>query len=209
MKQTMTAPEMTQTAPLCRTVPLRRLSGAPRKALALRWQYQLPVIVDEFGYEGDIEFAWGNLTARELVHRAWTAVCSGGWPTHGETLLNEQEHLWWAKGGELKGKAPERIRFLHRILSETPGLGLKRGEGSFDETVGVPDSVFANGGYEIHYYGFGRPSFRDFHGADGAKYRVQVIDTWGMTVEDVGVFGGDFRIPLPGREYMAIRLIRC
>ena len=34
MKQTMTAPEMTQAAPLCRTVPLRRLSGAPRKALA-------------------------------------------------------------------------------------------------------------------------------------------------------------------------------
>ena len=34
MKQTMTTPEMTQSAPLCRTVPLRRLSGAPRKALA-------------------------------------------------------------------------------------------------------------------------------------------------------------------------------
>lgn len=34
MKQTITAPEMNQAAPLCRTVPLRRLSGAPRKALA-------------------------------------------------------------------------------------------------------------------------------------------------------------------------------
>lgn len=63
-------------------------------------------------------------------------------------------------------------------------------------------------GYEIHYYGFGRPSFRDFRREDGAKYQVEVIDTWNMTVTDAGVRSGKFRVPLPGREYMAIRLKR-
>ena len=174
-----------------------------------RVRYGKPVVWDEIAYEGNINHGWGNISGQELTRRFWEAALRGGYAGHGETFMSEENVLWWSHGGALHGESPERIRFLHRILSETPGLGLKRGEGSFDETVGVPDSVFADGGYEIHYYGFGRPSFRDFHGADGAKYRVQVIDTWGMTVEDVGVFGGDFRIPLPGREYMAIRLIRC
>ena len=61
-------------------------------------------------------------------------------------------------------------------------------------------------GYEIHYYGFGRPSYRDFFKGEGERWHVEVIDTWNMTVEDAGVHGGRFRIPLPGREYMAVRL---
>jgi hypothetical protein len=35
---------------------------------------------------------------------------------------------------------------------------------------------------------------------------VEVIDTWEMTVTDLGIFSGNFRVPLPGKEYMAIRL---
>ena len=40
------------------------------------------------------------------------------------------------------------------------------------------------------------------------SYRVEVIDTWEMTITDAGVHSGKFRIPLPGKEYMAIRLIQ-
>ena len=35
---------------------------------------------------------------------------------------------------------------------------------------------------------------------------VEVIDTWEMTVTDLGVFSASFRVPLPGKKYMAIRL---
>ena len=68
----------------------------------------------------------------------------------------------------------------------------------------MPESVLHQGEYEIHYYGFGRPSFRDFQ-KEGA-WQVEVIDTWEMTVTDLGVFSGKFRVPLPGKEYMAVRL---
>ena len=117
-------------------------------------------------------------------------------------------NVWWSHGGKLHGDSPERIRFLHQILCETPGLGLKRGTGSFDETVGVPEGMAPDSGYEIHYYGFGRPTFREFRKEPDARYQAEVIDTWGMTVTDAGIHSGKFRIPLPGREYMAIRLRR-
>ena len=51
-----------------------------------------------------------------------------------------------------------------------------------------------------------RPSFRDFHFDDTTPIRVTVIDTWAGTEKDLGVFTGKFRVPLPGKQYMAIRL---
>ena len=44
---------------------------------------------------------------------------------------------------------------------------------------------------------------------EGKRYRVDVIDTWEMTVVDAGEYEGTFRIPLPGKEYMAIRLVQA
>ena len=37
-------------------------------------------------------------------------------------------------------------------------------------------------------------------------YTVDIIDTWNMTVENVGSFKGRFRIDLPTREYLAVRI---
>lgn len=174
-----------------------------------RIRYGKPVVWDEISYEGNIDMGWGNISGQELTRRFWEASLRGGYAGHGETFMDpENDILWWSHGGELHGESPARIRFLHQILCETPGLGLKRGEGIFDEVVGVPDTPMYQGGYEIHYYGFGRPSFRDFHKEEDVSYRVEVIDTWEMTITDAGVHSGKFRIPLPGKEYMAIRLIK-
>ena len=62
--------------------------------------------------------------------------------------------------------------------------------------------------YRIYYYGFGRPSFRKFSMPEGFSYKAEVIDTWDMTVTDAGIHSGIFRIPLPAKQYMAIRLTR-
>ena len=135
----------------------------------------------------------------------------GGYAGHGETFMDpENDILWWSHGGPLHGESPARIRFLHKILCETPGYGLKRGQGSFDEVVGVPDGaagMMGETGYEIHYYGFGRPSFRDFNKPEG-QWKAEIIDTWEMTITDAGVHCGKFRIRLPAKEYLAVRLTR-
>ncbi len=172
-----------------------------------RTRWQKPIVWDEIAYEGNIDAGWGNISGQELVRRFWEASLRGGYAGHGETFLDpENDVLWWSHGGDLHGDSPARIKFLHSILSETPGLGLRRGMGMFDETVGVPDAVML-GGYEIHYYGFGRPSFRDFYKPEG-EWKAEIIDTWEMTVTDAGVHSGKFRIQLPGKEYMAVRLTR-
>ncbi len=173
-----------------------------------RTRWSKPIVWDEIAYEGNIDMGWGNISGQELVRRFWEASLRGGYAGHGETFLDpENDILWWSHGGTLHGESPARIRFLHRILSETPGLGLKRGAGAFDETVGVPDTVMPQG-MEIHYYGFGRPSFRDFIKPAEEQWKAEVIDTWEMTVTDAGVHSGKFRVPLPGKEYMAVRLTR-
>lgn len=44
----------------------------------------------------------------------------GAYVTHGETFLDENDVLWWAKGGKLKGESPKRIAFLKEILYDLP-----------------------------------------------------------------------------------------
>ncbi len=87
----------------------------------LQKEYGKPVIFDECGYEGNLPNAWGNLTAFDLLDHFWTAFAFGGYCTHGETIWNKDEVLWWSKGGVLSGKCPERIGFLRSVLEELPG----------------------------------------------------------------------------------------
>lgn len=87
----------------------------------LQKKYGKPVVFDECCYEGDLQYPWGNISAREMTERFWTAVTLGGYCTHGEVFENEDEVLWWAKGGTLKGESPARIAFLRSIVEELPG----------------------------------------------------------------------------------------
>jgi hypothetical protein len=62
--------------------------------------------------------------------------------------------------------------------------------------------------YRIAYFGFGRPRYRDVTTPQESRWLVDVIDTWNMTIaRQPGIFTGTFRIDLPGREFMAVRLI--
>lgn len=87
------------------------------------WQdaYGKPVIVDECCYEGNIPSFWGCITAENMVSRFWKAVVTGGYCTHGETYLDDNDILWWAKGGVLHGQSPTRIAFLREIVESLPG----------------------------------------------------------------------------------------
>ena len=98
-------------------------SGDVQRVALWRENYGLPVIDDEFGYEGNIEYDWGNLSAFDFVDRCWTVVARGGFPTHGETFHREDEVLWWSKGGKLYGQSEPRMAYLKKLLYELPGYG--------------------------------------------------------------------------------------
>ncbi|MBQ9210491.1 MAG: DUF4038 domain-containing protein [Clostridia bacterium] len=88
-----------------------------------RWirEYQKPVVIDECCYEGNIQYLWGSISAQEMTRRFWRCYASGGYCTHGETFLSDDEILWWARGGQLKGQSPQRIAFLRQIMEDLPG----------------------------------------------------------------------------------------
>ena len=173
-----------------------------------RQRYRKPIILDEIAYEGNIQHGWGNISGQEMVRRFWEATCRGGYAGHGETYMHPQDILWWSHGGELHGESPDRLKFLYRILKETPGYGLTPAQGNWDDIVAIAEQIGQPIKYYLYYYGFMRPSFRSFYFNDDSEYHVEVIDTWGMSIEDRGIHRGSFRVELPGREYMAIRIQR-
>lgn len=169
-----------------------------------REQWNKPVVIDECAYEGDIDQGWGNITAEEMVRRFWEGAVRGGYVGHGETYMHPEDILWWAKGGKLHGESPERIKFLKKIMEQGPIDGWNPLFTSWDvATAGI------SGEYYLFYYGFNRPSFREYWMAPGSRYQVERIDTWNMTVDKLdGIFEGSFRIALPSRQYMAVRMTR-
>lgn len=171
----------------------------------LRARYRKPVVLDEIAYEGDIQHGWGNISGEEMLRRFWEAACRGGYPGHGETYLCPENVLWWSHGGVLRGESHKRFGLLHEILKQTPGVGLKPYPLSWDCTCAVPQED-GHGLYFLIYFSFMRPSFREFHFDDVTPLRVEVIDTWEGTVTDAGVHCGKFRVELPGRPYMALRI---
>ena len=92
--------------------------------------------------------------------------------------------------------------FLLQVTADAPGGGA----GAAAQRVGRQLGRRAD--YRIAYFGFGRPRYRDITTPPGSRWLVDVIDTWNMTTErQPGAFAGSFRMELPGREFMAVRLI--
>lgn len=173
-----------------------------------RDQYKKPIVMDEMGYEGNIQHGWGNLTAEELTRRFWEATVRGGYGGHGETYLNDREILWWSHGDVLHGESPARIAFLRDFLYELPGP-LTPMKARWDEMAATVE------GYEgeaapvyLYYYSFMRPSFRDFSVPEGTAYKVEVIDTWHMTRTDCSICEGEFRVQMPAKCYVVVYMKR-
>lgn len=173
-----------------------------------REKYNKPIVLDEIAYEGNIQYGWGNITGEEMLRRFWEGALRGGYPGHGETYLGYDNVLWWSHGGELHGESHKRVKFLHEIMLQTPCNGLKLGNRDWDCVCGFPqdDDVAERTGYCIYYFSIMQPLFRDFYLDDDNEYIVEVIDTWEMTITEIGIFKGKFRVPLAGKQYMAVRV---
>jgi hypothetical protein len=191
------------------------------RAVLYRDVYRKPIVFDEVKYEGNLPQRWGNLSAEEMVLRFWQGTIAGAYVGHGETYLDPNDIIWWAKGGVLHGQSPARIAFLRRILEEGPAEGLE----PIDKWQDCPFAG-TRGEYYLGYFGREVKTAWPFELykadlADGMKFRVEVIDTWNMTITPVE---GEFEIkkrdnyvcadkdgrsvPLPGKPYMAIRIRR-
>lgn len=204
----------------------------------LRWKKEYggkPVILDEFCYEGNIEYPWGSITGLEEVHRFWQTMTRGGYATHGETFHRDDEVLWWAKGGKLYGQSPERIAFLKELIyslpddwnavSSVPQTKNPNGEeqAAKQEENGAklfadatPDERFRfmmcllphlieGEKFKLYYLGRNCPCTVTYELTE--TYRVEVIDIWEMTRKTVMTNAtGTVKITLPAKEGIAVLL---
>ncbi|MCB9423392.1 MAG: DUF5060 domain-containing protein [Ardenticatenaceae bacterium] len=206
--------------------------GDVAKTITWLKQYRKPVVVDECGYEGDINQQWGNLTPQEMVNRFWLGFANGGHVGHGETYWNEEEVLWWSKGGVLKGESVARIAFLRQIIEAVPAPGLEPlNKARFEDIVTMEEvmEMFAfrnetanllgtwashvpaaghNGtDYFLLYFGNHQPVYHEFDLT--GSFRIDIIDTWEMTISCFAEsVTGPVRVSLPRKPYIAIRLQR-
>ncbi len=165
--------------------------------------YQKPVVNDELVYEGDVPMDWGNITPQEMVHRFWIMYTRGGYASHGETYKHPENILWWSKGGKLYGKSPERLAFLFKIMKQAPQKGLQ----PFHDEWNKKTFLYKNDDFFLHYFGHTQQTSAILKLSENKKYTIEVIDCWEMTIEKLdGTFSGKTEIPLPGKQFVAVRV---
>src|SRR5205823_2281878 len=150
------------------------------RAVLYRDVYRKPIVFDEVKYEGDLPERWGNLSAQEMVHRFWQGSIAGTYVGHGETYLDPESVIWWARGGPLKGQSPPRLAFLKQVLDDAPLEGLE----PIDKWQDV-HTAGKSGEYYLVYLGKDRPLEWLFELpraalSAGMNFTVEILDTWNM-----------------------------
>ncbi len=95
--------------------------------IELRARCGKPVIDDEYQYEGNTPDDWGNSSAELTLERHWRSVMAGGYATHGEAFIRENNRdIFWAYGGDMTGESAKRLKFLKEIVEKCPFEEMER-----------------------------------------------------------------------------------
>jgi len=92
-----------------------------------------PVMIDECRYEGNLPEQWGCISGKNMVDRFWKVCTVGGYCTHGETFItedvnDEDDVVFWAKGGKLQGESIPRIAWMRKFFESLPPLRHNNGQ---------------------------------------------------------------------------------
>lgn len=109
--------------------------------------------------------------------------------------------------------APARIAFLRGILEESELQGLKPAAAEMMDwndgfIQGGHDGLCGNGDdYYFAYFGERQSCGRNCN-LGNESWRVDLIDTWEMTITPLGTFTGRCFIPLPRKTHVALRFVK-
>lgn len=196
------------------------------RASIVRNIYPKPVVFDEVCYEGNLSSRWGRLSGEEMLHNIWQGLIAGTYVTHGECYMyrDHSDTIFWAKGGEWKGTSWRRIGFTRDIIEALPNP-LELADVSRDNytaTAGDGCYIVYLGKQVLDTWTFDLPVQNAGYqrlGELGRKFKVDIIDTWDMTVTpypvtfettkalDYRVYDKDARkVRLPLKPYLALRI---
>ena len=99
-------------------------------------------------------------------------------------------------------RARRALCFFRRIVEEGPrGIEPLPGDFPWDRTP-----AGGCGDYRLIYLGEHQPRHFENGLPERGRYAVDVIDTWDMQIETLGVFEGKVELELPGRPHLALRV---
>lgn len=173
-------------------------------------EYQKPVVDDECRYEGNIEFGWGDNTAKGMMDNFWRVILRGGGCTHGETYIDKprtKRPIWWAHGGKLYGESQKKINFLYNLLKEN-GFDWVKPQATSDPTWELAVGSTPDEKKWIVYIGENQPEFEILSFLPkGKKYSAKLINAWDETIEEFDQeVQNDKYIHLPRKNYQALLL---
>jgi hypothetical protein len=139
---------------------------------------------------------------------------------------NPDKVSWTGSGGRLHGSSPARIAFLRKVLESGPREGVEPIDEYYDTNIGGKA-----GEYYLVYFGEQTPASWTFSIppdppakralAAGMHFHIDILDTWNLTITPVDrdfvtapmkgsyyLAQGDGKIDLPGKKYIALRIVR-
>jgi hypothetical protein len=217
-------------------ITMQRLTAAPRNNAWLELDARKigkPVVVDEYGYEGNNGMTWGSFSGREIVDMHWAITLAGAYASHGESYSGGGSPT-----GEFIGDAQPRLGFLKKIMEEAPYREMEPAPDVVSSSSPLISVLAKRGSYyligfwppretadwNLGFFGPATPSNplppKPFGGSiaspvpepeyklgDGI-FRVDLIDPWAMKVTTLGYTNG------PGQKFRAritpgiIRLVK-
>ena len=197
-------------------ITMQRLASAPRNDSSMEMDARKigkPVVVDEYGYEGDIAFTWGSFSGREIVDMHWSITMAGAYGSHGESYYG-------TPSGDFVGEAPPRLGFLKQIMSEGPYAEMEPAPDIISNGGALVTALAKRGDYYLFRFGaprevadwnmgffgpatpsnplpftpkgaamFSPPATPEFHIGEGT-FKVDMIDPWRMKVYPLGYTTG-------------------
>jgi len=179
--------------------------------LQLKYTYRKPVIAEEYKYEGNLPYAWGNYPAEQTMLAHWRAVMAGGYGTHGECFKidDNKKDIFWTYGGNMVGESAPRLKFMLEIMETLPYSEME------------PDFLYGDTreryclakGIDVYFYLFDRhveQKAARFGSKDRSEmyYEATVYDIWECKIIEkrrVKTVQAIFDIP----GWIAVKLERC
>jgi len=130
-------------------ITLQRHAGEPRNDASLALDARRigkPVMVDEYGYEGNRAMAWGSFSARDIVEMHWSRTMAGSYASHGETYVH-------TPGGDLVGDSPPRLGFLRQVLTAAPYTEMEPASDSVKSADPSITALAKPGSYYLIHFG--------------------------------------------------------
>ena len=141
-----------------------------------------------------------------MADRFWWGAARGVYVGHSETVLrgglapdSDAQPLWWAKGGELIGRSPSRIKWFRSLwegnASRPDFSTLTPSQEYFDDhshASFVADMLSSKDRdfFALHFSRPGRWTV-PLPGAGGAGWEVRALDYWARTVSVVATLPAD------------------